>query len=364
MSTQQRLGMVDDMRAEARRTVRSERASRHHRAPSRLVLPDLCPPGCVECAGCPCQSSDASSGAARSRARSGRARRRRGPARISPAAPASTPSQVAGWRPGAARARASSTARSSSSPRRSGTSRGRSCPTQGLGHLPQHELGQFLRHLLGELLGQIAHLGGREISAERGIQLHSLAAARHRNEIQTEGFQSGPQLEGNNGTFPKAGGFSRVEIEDDPVGIGRLPVGVHAPLRNMELQGIEIDEIGQRRQVAHQRICHVIECGMRQPARCARRQILLEERHITDAVRNAPGSPADRQKGQQIGTDLGVVVEHLTLGRLRSRDRGACRGWTAGFRPSTVTCWVCGSAIGGLPDVVGGEVGADTMKLG
>lgn len=58
MSTQQRLGMVDDMWAEARRTVRSGAGifdTTEPRRASCCLIYAL--PGCVQCAGCPRQST-------------------------------------------------------------------------------------------------------------------------------------------------------------------------------------------------------------------------------------------------------------------------------------------------------------------
>ena len=188
---------------------------------------------------------------------------------------------------------------------------------QRLGHLPQHQPRVLLGHLLRQLHREVAHLVAGEVAAERRVELHPLAAGGHRVHLQPEGGQPIAHQESDFRALVQAGRLARVEVDDQPVGVSALAVVVDRPLRHVDLEAVEVDQVGEVGQVGDQRVGDVVDRHPLQPARGPGGQVLLEEHLVLDTVR--PAHPRHRAVGdvrQHQRRDLRVIGEHLALGRL------------------------------------------------
>src|SRR6478736_2573869 len=189
---------------------------------------------------------------------------------------------------------------------------------QLLGHLPHDEVGVGLGQLLCELLDGVADLVARVRSGQHGIQLESLAAARHRHGVEPDATEPLAHDERDARALVQPGAGPGVEVDDAPVGTPRLrvaPLPLVAPLVHVQLEGVEVGEVRQSRQVVDEREDGVAP-GAADPRRRARGDVLLEELHATDPVREAdPCDGAVAQVRQDHRRDARVVVDHLGLGR-------------------------------------------------
>ena len=124
--------------------------------------------------------------------------------------------------------------------------------------------------------------------------------------------------------LPQPRGMTRVEVDDQPVRVLRLPVRADRPLVHVQLEGGQVGEVGEVGQPVDDRVADRVAAaagaGRRdghrvQPLRRPGRQVLLEELHVAGAVRPAdPGHRAVREVRQEHPGDPRVVVEHLALG--------------------------------------------------
>ena len=174
----------------------------------------------------------------------------------------------------------------------------------------------LLGHLLSELLRQVTDLVAREVAPEAGVELHPLAARRHRVQVEPESAEPLAQQQRDAGALVQAGGLAGVEVDDEPVGVEPLAV-LDPPLGYVQLDAVEVDQVGQLREVLDEGIGDVGDLDPGQPARRAGGQVLLEEAHVLHPVREAhPRHRSTSQVREHRLAGAGVVREDLALRRL------------------------------------------------
>ena len=177
---------------------------------------------------------------------------------------------------------------------------------------------------VGELSGSFVDVRANSVSGDVTVlrraatqEPDAAASAPVSPSPEPEPAEPIAQQERHPGALVQTGGLAGVEVDDEPVRVERLAVG-DPPLRHVQLDAVEVDEIGQLREVLDEGIGDVVDLHPRQPVGCAGGQVLFEEAHVVDPVGEAhAGHRPSGEVGEDRLTGPGVVREHLSLRRLR-----------------------------------------------
>ena len=97
------------------------------------------------------------------------------------------------------------------------------------------------------------HIPVQVAPREGGVQVQPLAPARHRFGLQVALGQLVPHEQGDPAAFVQPRSVARVEVDDDPIGTLQLAALGHRPLVDVQLEGGEVGQPGERREVVADR---------------------------------------------------------------------------------------------------------------
>ena len=155
-------------------------------------------------------------------------------------------------------------------------------PRRALVIVAVHQLGVLALELLGDLLGQRGRLVGGQPLRQVGVQVQALAAAGDRSRVETALGQLVAHQQRDLAALVQARRLAGVEVDDQPVGVARLAVAADRPLVDVQLEGGEVGQPGQRGEVVDDR----------EDQRVARDDWAREPVVGTFAVRTQDGVPA------------------------------------------------------------------------
>ena len=157
---------------------------------------------------------------------------------------------------------------------------------QGLFHVADGQIRVVGFERAGQFAGEVGNLVRALGPVQGRVEVDALAAARHRHGIQADVLQDGAGQPGHLHALRQSRALARVQVQHQPVRRRRVAVGVHPPLRHVDLQGCDLGQPGEGGGIVDQGVLDgpvlVRDGGPGHPAGRRMVQVLLEE-HLPGA---------------------------------------------------------------------------------